>query len=309
MTALSLTGLRASTPLGALAAFGLLRVCSQLPLPQPVRLSWRLTVDWSAELWFARPVTANTLTDALAAHMATRADAPVLTWRADIKAPPAEFAAFARQAQREAQPEQRETADFIAAFGSELITAVSKPEVKPTALHMTAGQQKFLQMARSLAQALAPKPGTRRPPQAAFQEALFGPWQYQDSYHAMGWDPATERLHALRAQSPSKDKPRSVAAAVWLAFEALPLVPAAATGQRLVTGGFDSNNRCFSWPVWEMPLDLATVRSLLGLAELTWEQPPKQELRARGICHVYRARRAPLGEKGYAIFRTADLVV
>jgi hypothetical protein len=43
--------------------------------------------------------------------------------------------------------------DF-AAFGSEMITDGSKGLVKPTAFHMTSGQQKFLKMICSVADSL-----------------------------------------------------------------------------------------------------------------------------------------------------------
>src|SRR5215475_11767251 len=44
------TGLYGSHPLGALAALGMLRVATRLPLPQPVRLSWMVQSDWVARL-------------------------------------------------------------------------------------------------------------------------------------------------------------------------------------------------------------------------------------------------------------------
>ena len=301
-----LPGLRASTPIGALAAFGLLRVCARLALPQPVRLGWRLQQDWLAVLDFPEPVVAEALVAALAAAMPERAQASELHWRDDIKMPAAEFAAFARQAQEAARPEARDTADFVAAFGSELVLAKSKPEVKPTALHMTAGQQRFLRMVRDLAQVLAADEG--RDAGAILREALFGPWRYQDQQHSLGWDPSTERLHALRARSPTKEQASGVAGAVWLAYESLPLLPTAAVNRRLVTAGFDAEARFFSWPVWETPLRLEVVKSLLGLAELTKPEPSAQALRARGIRRVYRSQRAPMGDKGYAIFRAADVV-
>ncbi|TVR67368.1 MAG: type I-U CRISPR-associated protein Cas5/Cas6 [Candidatus Competibacteraceae bacterium] len=51
------------------------------------------------------------------------------------------------------------------------------------------------------------------------------------------------------------------------------------------------------------------AKSLLGLAEMTKSEPSAQALRARGIRRVYRSQRAPMGDKGYAIFRAADVVV
>jgi hypothetical protein len=75
------------------------------------------------------------------------------------------------------------------------------------------------------------------------REALFGPWRYEDPQHSLGWDPSAERLHALRSRSPTKDAPQGVAAAVWLAFEALPLFPCFLSGGSLVTRGFVRRGR------------------------------------------------------------------
>jgi hypothetical protein len=187
----------------------------------------------------------------------------------------------------------------------------NKPEVKPTALHMTSGQQGFLRKAVELARTLKPGEGDgpRERIRERFRERLFGPWRYRDKQHPLGWDPVFERLHALQARSPTKEDPLSVSAVVWLAFESLPLFPVATRGGRLLTGGFDERSRYFSWPIWEALASLDTVRSLLSLTVLSEEAPPATELRARGIRHVFRSQRAPLGDKGLAIFKAADLVL
>jgi hypothetical protein len=78
----------------------------------------------------------------------------------------------------------------------------------------------------------------------AFAEALWGPWRYRDRGHTLGWDPDGERQHAYEAHAPDKSPPVRVRAAVWLAFEALPLFPTAAVAGRLHVGGFD---RAHQW--------------------------------------------------------------
>jgi hypothetical protein len=71
-----------------------------------------------------------------------------------------------------------------------------------------------------------------------FREALFGRWRYDDPQHSLGLDPSTERLHALRAVSSTKEESCGVATAVGLAFEALPLFPCFWADGRLATTGF-----------------------------------------------------------------------
>ena len=301
-----LPGLRGSDPLGARAALGLLRVTSRLAVSQPVRLSWVPQPDWVARLTVDAAVAPATWVALLAQDVAQRAAAPELAWRDDLKASPQEYHAFAHALMAAITPDTRDAADFLAAFGSELVAFQHKAALKPTAFDMTSGQQRFVREVRHVAQSL------RQPPHAAaaFAEALWGPWRYQDGVHPLGWDPTAERLHAYAAQSPTTTKATSVVAALWLAFESFPLFPTAMVADhRVQTGGFDRDSRWFSWPIWTMPLPLPTVRSLLSLAELVAETPAQEALHARGIAHVYRARRARVGDKGYAIFRPATLVV
>src|SRR5262249_4352143 len=161
--------------------------------------------------------------------------------------------------------------DFLAAFASE--PGVDEDgQLEPTAFYMTSGRQEFLKEARTLAGKLANGVSIGRQKKTCegmFREALLGPWRYEDPQHSLGWDPATERLHALRAKSPTKEVSEGVTAAVWLAFEALPLFPCFLSEGRLATTGFRTTGATwrervtyFSWPVWTDPVRLATVRSL-----------------------------------------------
>jgi hypothetical protein len=181
---------------------------------------------------------------------------------------------------------------------------------------MTSGQQKFLKEARTLARRLAEgiSIGRRKKtPQEMFREALLGPWRYEDPQHSLGLDPSTERLHALRAKSPTKEASAGVTAAVWLAFEALPLFPCFLSGGRQVTTGFTTRGATrqdrvtdFTWPIWSPPVPLGTVRSLVSLPALTRDQLPMRELRARGVEAVFRSERYKVKTQGaYFILRPA----
>jgi hypothetical protein len=297
------TGLYGSHPLGALAAMGALRVASRLPLPQPVRLSWVVQPDWVARLHIPGAVSKDAVVQAFVADVAERATAPELTWRPDLYATPEVYHQFAAAQMARATPLYRSTVDFLAAYGSELIT--QKTMIAPTALDMTSGHQKFLALVAAIAQDL--RRNAQRTSEA-IAEALWGPWRYRDRVHALGWDPDGERLHAYEAQSPTKTKAVSVMAAIWLAFEALPLFPTAAVAGHLAVGGFDRAQQWLSWPLWDAPLALPTVRSLLSLADLTLPHPPTERLQAMGIGCVYRSWRAQR-QYGYGLLRPAVRVV
>jgi hypothetical protein len=302
MPGISLTGLIGSRPLGALAAFGFLRIVSRLEQFRNPRLSWRFTDDWIAVFHVDSHQNEtnlrSTLIDALVERQKGRAQEEYLTLNDDIKIAPGKWAMLLKAKAGECRSNSRETVDFLAAFGSEVALAPSTGDVKPTAFHMTAGQQAFLKSARDLAASLDPqrsitrreaRDAVKREVVEAFDRALFGPWLYKDRFHSLGWDPATEALYALLASAPGGEKPFSERAAVWLAFESLPLFPTAARGNRLLTRGFDGRPEYLSWPIWTAPISLSTLRSLLGFRELNAVRPTIGELSQRGIVAVYRS--------------------
>lgn len=305
MTSIELNGLCGSSPIGAMAAFGLLRLCSQISELETVALGWKQTSDWHPILEVRAGASNPTdLARLLTNHLRPRYQAPFLTWQDDIKVEPEILRTKLSEVRHSANRQSNEVASFFSAFGSEFITAKSTPDVKPTPFHMTAGQQKFLKSARELAESLnsARRPkrgetpaGVQAEIESAFVEALAGPWQYQDTHHSLGWDPTTEALGALTADDPSKSKAGSASsrAAVWLAFEALPLFPCVPSGRKLETRCFamiDHEIVSFTWPIWDSAISLTTLQSLLALDALNQNEPLPRDLASRGIKAVYRSK-------------------
>jgi hypothetical protein len=313
MNEIILKGLAGSHPLGALAAFGLLRCCEEMDGFRGSRLGWRQEADWFAFLKTDEKVRPEDLVARLVARQKQRSAGRELNWARTIKTDRACYLEAIEEA-REDLHERRDYADFLAGFACDLC-ADENDQLLPTAFYMTSGRQEFLKEARSLAKRLADGNRIDRRKKTStemFEEALFGPWKYEDPQHSLGWDPLTERLHALRARSPTKEPSEGVTAAVWLAFESLPLFPCFLTDGRLVTTGFHAEGSTRServtyltWPIWEQPVPMDTVRSLLSLAELTEETPPR-ELQARGIKEVFRSERYRVKTQGaYYILRPA----
>jgi len=259
--------------------------------------------DWVARLHVPGAVSQDAVVQAFVADVAERATAPELVWRQNLQATPDAYHQCAAEQMARVTPQCRGTVDFLAAYGSEVVT--HKGVIHATPLDMTSGQQQFLALVAAIAHDLRHNPQRTS---EAFAEALWGPWRYRDPVHALGWDPQGERLHAYEARSPTKTPARSVRAAVWLAFEALPLFPTAAVAGRLHVGGFDRAQQWLSWPLWDAPLALPTVRSLLSLADLTLPQPPTERLHAMGIGCVYRSWRAQ-SPYGYGVLRPATRVM
>src|SRR5262245_7949630 len=305
MNEIRLTGLTGTHPLGALAAFGLLRCCEEMDGFRGSRLGWKAGPDWFAVLETDGPVDQEVLITALVARQQGRPGAPEVNWARTIKARE-DYLRAACEAGGALQQGRRAFADFLTAFACEL-RADEEGRLEPTAFSMTSGRQEFLKEARTLAGRLAKgiKFGRRtKTPAEMFREALFGPWRYEDPQHSLGWDPATERLHALRAKSPTKEASEGVTAAVWLAFEALPLFPCFLAGGRLATTGFHALHRAgesvrkLTWPIWSPPISARTLRSLLGLEGLAREPLPRDELRAQGIEEVFRSERYRVKTQG-----------
>ena len=292
---IQLTGLRADLPIGAMAAFGCLRVCERMKAFRGSKLAWEYAGGSFTAVLETPDGTGNDLLAALLEEV-KRADKRIeLTWRAKLKKlAPDEY----RQAAKDATKTGREAADWFSAFGCE-IDLDREGNIEPTPLDMTGGPQEFLAGAVELAQKLStvPKGRNAKTPEQAFREALFGPWKYDDDQHSLGWDPTTIKLGAFTHQAPTKMVNAGVMTAVWLAFESLPLFPCFSGGVR----GFQHVRRewIFYWPVWETPLSLDAIGSFLTLG-------PK-EMSLRGAVAVYQSRRFYLN-KYYAAFRTAELV-
>lgn len=312
MTAIPLTGLVGSHPLGALAAFGLLRCCPDLDGFSEARLGWRRGADWLAVLDTGSTAGPDELVQALADRQKQRPGASELNWTDNIKTKRESYLKAATEAREPLSRGDRTYADFLVAFGSELQTD-DDGTLTPTAFYMTSGQQLFLKEARNTCLSLAQGAKVRRRRKTCeemFREAVFGPWRYEDAQHSLGLDPSTERLYALRAERPNKAN-NGVTAAVWLAFETLPLFPCFHSGGQLVTTGFHTRNgpgrrrvQDLTWPIWTTPVSLDTLRSLLSLPALDQAELPRHELRALGVEAVFRSERYKVKTKGaYYILR------
>jgi len=202
------------------------------------------------------------------------------------------FRASAKEALDRARGGDREQADWFAAFGSELVLDRNE-KVDSTPFDMSVARQKFLADARRLAAWLSEEPAGRGGKLAAnaYVEALFGPWKYGDDQHSLGWDPSTMKLGAFTYKAPTSMVNSGVRAAVWLAFESLPLFPCFYSRRALQVTAFQKKEREYAlcWPVWRVPVTLDTLRCLLGWAAVVREPVPVDELSARGVTSVYRS--------------------
>lgn len=194
-------------------------------------------------------------------------------------------------------PEGRAAADLFCALVAEGAVA-GKGDSKPTHLHFTAGQQRFLGMVRHLANAVTP---------ADLEEALGGPWVYASSLPSLGWDAIGERIFAIRATDPAKEQRSGVPGADWLAFLGLTFFPVATRGTGLRTTACSATWKrgWFRWPLWDIALRPRTIRSLVS--DPTVSKATDSERRARGITTLLQAPIRRSDQGGYGSFGPANL--
>lgn len=316
MNELILTGLRASEPIGFLAALGALRIVSRIKAQVDVRLGWSDQAGWPARLTSDKALEAGRLIELLLDHMRGRYRAPMFSgcvtpgqepWD-DVKVPTAEFTELLRRVRVETSIDSREPADLFTALGSELATISNRDVVKPSALHMTSGQQAFLSTLRELGSSLDPDEELPRwaggGPDVAFREAVFAEpngWRAADAFSAMGFDPNREAVYALSASAPTDVGARCTRAAVWLAVEAIPFFPCVPYPPRLWTRGFDRRATRFRWPIWDGELSINGVRTVLGI---DLDDKKLGQARPFGIRAVMQSDRITIGQ-GYGQFRPA----
>ncbi|NCC41784.1 MAG: hypothetical protein EOM21_20700 [Gammaproteobacteria bacterium] len=134
---------------------------------------------------------------------------------------------------------------------------------------------------------------------SALKRAMFTAWDYRDEGFSLRWDPVEDQRYALRWYDPSpqsnkKFSLRTMRGANVLALEGLSLLPVQPGRDDAQTTGFSRRARrreFFTWPIWEGPVSVDVVRSLVALPELGEASPPREKLKARGIAEVYRCER------------------
>jgi hypothetical protein len=309
MTTLELTGLKGHHPLGFLAACGALKGCGGGAGRRRARLAWKQPEDdpgWVAVLHLEEEKDLDSLVEILVAQARQAKDSAALRW-SDRISDRNEFRKLGSTLLGDGGFRDLEALALLPALASDLVVNAKTGKLEPTSLDFTSASQPFLKSIRDLSEDLSTKSRRKsdRPlPADSFREALLGPWLYRDTEHSLGWDPQTQRLHALRHKLPEQDKQsRSVRGAIFLASQALPMFPCFVVNRRLRTVGFhrDEGEHWFAWPVWQEPISVDTLRSLLAC-------PLNADLKERGVAVVYRCRVVHTGgsKSNYRVFSNAE---
>src|SRR5260370_7993564 len=154
MTSIELTGLKADTPIGAMAAFGVLRVCQHLPGFVGSKLAWEAGGGGDyAVLRAPGEATPDALVQALVEDVKPASGRDELNSAEQIKTQtPEEFRTHAKAA---LDAGAWETGEWFAGFASELVCGRDE-KIDATPFDMSVARQTFLPHPRKLASVLCP---------------------------------------------------------------------------------------------------------------------------------------------------------
>jgi hypothetical protein len=259
---IELRGLDAANLLGYMAALGTLRTLTIADPAAEVRMSWTEAPGrWMPVLHHSKLCGCDDVTSELARLLCVIPDPDpfhddCLQWT------PERFGEHVRNRVEAMTEQRRNIVDFLAALGSEIYEDNGKPQTTALRAIGAGNNEGFIGYMRTIR-------GCTKSDR--IRAALFKSWDYADDKPVMRWDPNEYRPHALRDKDPSKDTRRfAMRGANRLAIEALPLFPTMPTLTRLRTTSFVERDGVVAalCPVWEDPLDVATVSSLLALSDV-----------------------------------------
>lgn len=180
---------------------------------------------------------------------------------------------------------------------------------KPTDLYFSAGRLQFLKIARDILT------GVDR---EALVEALDGPWSYSSSLSSLGWDITDDRIYALAAGNPAKEKKLTNPGAEALAIVGLSRHPVYAGRDRrgrdrTLTQGCAGPWRrggTYTWPLWTRPATPNVVRSLLAHATGDENAVLKRSRNYHGwgISSIMRSTIRRSDQGGYGTFGPPEVI-
>ena len=296
MNGVHLNGLEGTNPLAFLAALGVQVVFASQP-EQP-RLWW--SDDVTPHAVVDEDFTAERVADRALAVFAKWVESPALQPRQpdgsvlpkgdELKLAADDIRTYLSQARGYGASGSLTTA--LVAEGSLDRQGVSKP----SDLYFTAGQQKFLAMARQILDE------TSREDMIA---GLEGQWTYESGLPSLMWDVSDDRVYALAADDPSNKEKMTNPGPEALAILGLSVHPVFAGRDRTLTQGCSGNWKAgrYSWPLWNKPARPFAVKSLLAHA---YHHPATSDrypwFRAWGVFRILQSSIRRSDQGGYGTF-------
>ncbi len=168
---------------------------------------------------------------------------------------------------------------------------------KPSDLYFTAGKQKFLTMVRQILEGVS---------KADLLTGLTGPWDYASKMPSLMWDTGDDRLYALRADDPAKDKKLTNPGPEALAVLGLSTHAVFGGRNRTLTQGCSGSWEAgtYSWPLWRKPASLNAVKSLLTHASSRYATTMERQrwFPSWGVFKILQSSIRRSGQGGYGTF-------
>lgn len=278
-------GLDGSNPLAFLAALGTLRTLT-LALPdETVKMSWEQHEGtWRPRVWCSLANDGDAIIEKLNKAL-TKHRASHPTRFIDYKSSNKDAVAF-YQSVRDGKPMEPEQDAWISSLTNDIHPDATSP------LQLTRSDYFVGNLDQVMANTIPDH----------LRKTLMLPWQYDDalSGQSLHLEPTEDRRHAYQWNQPSGDPNRNksgnMLGANRLAIEALPLflgLPSTNPARLLMTGwtGVRSDDSTWTWPIWETPLTLTVVKSILSIAELQEKKLKPDQFMRIGIHSAYRCRR------------------
>lgn len=249
---LALPGLDGSNPMAFMAGLGVLAAADRIARAGVVRLAWSDDVLPAASVVGATSI--DEIAELLIVDRNEWTAAVALRFDDDVKLTPADLRRFV-EACSVADDGGRSVALCQSLIVEESFDGGGL--AKPTDLHFTAGQQKFLRMARQLADGVTLDD---------IVQCLGEDWTYPSELPSFGWDVTDDRVYALSASNPAKTAKRSQPGAEWLALMGLTAFPSFRALGRTVTTACAGTWKAgrLRWPLWSTPMTRAAATSLIG---------------------------------------------
>lgn len=177
-------------------------------------------------------------------------------------------------------------------------------KAKPSDLYFTAGQQKFVSMARTILGEVI---------EEEIVNDMSKPWRYDSPRESLMWDCVDDRDHALSAADPTKSQNPKLTnpGAEALALLGLSRYPCFASPRGTLTQGCAGSWKrgLFVWPLWSAPATARSVRSLLAQVAA----PEGNERRAGwyrgwGVSRVMQSQIRRSSQGGYGTFGPPEVV-
>jgi CRISPR-associated endonuclease/helicase Cas3 len=289
MNKIPLDGIDGGNLLAFLAALGTLR--SLASNDHEIKMSWEVRGGtWRPNIHTIADASPELLIDRLDASLAS-ANHPALQWEHW------ENAATPRQnlfleASNAASWDQRNLADWLCGIGLDVF--ISEREAADTPLRVPRADYLFGNIQQIIET-------TKR---IHLEQALLRPWTYSDSLDncSLKFEATEDRRYAFQWNAPTSDPNRkkngNVLGANRLALEAIPLFTCTLTEGHLRTIACDrrTDNWEVKWSLWQDPLTLDSIKSVLSHGDLAKPSPDASTLRQLGILATFKCQRLTIGK-------------